>query len=225
MSTITNEPHVNRVRSGSIQGSRTSSINRIESRTDIRHDYGDRDAHNRHENGHWRNPSSASGEPYAELSPVQTPVIRRFDYDTPAIQEVGPQAALPAIPSPIPPPIITVRSEFPALTRSKAQQSLTCIVTIEVPARKYNHAEGVNAVVASEQDPTTGHDAASQYSVDRQQLEIPPPTAARVREREYDWEKEEILAGITENLRMRVENWHGLDFSRYVHTHPQPKSV
>jgi hypothetical protein len=31
----------------------------------------------------------------------------------------------------------------------------------------------------------------------------------------YPYEPPEVLEEITENLRLRVDNWHGLDFSRY----------
>ena len=39
--------------------------------------------------------------------------------------------------SPIPPPTVTVRSEFPTLSRSRQQQSLTCLVTVEVVEGKW----------------------------------------------------------------------------------------
>jgi hypothetical protein len=58
----------------------------------------------------------------------------------------------------------------------------------------------------------------------------PPPTPVTNRDkfrapspehkqRYYPYEPQEDLDEITENLRHRVENWHGLDFSRYAHKH------
>lgn len=41
-----------------------------------------------------------------------------------------------------------------------------------------------------------------------------PPSPAISAPRFFPYESPEVLEEITENLRLRVENWHGLDFSR-----------
>ncbi|EEY22824.1 von Willebrand and RING finger domain-containing protein [Verticillium alfalfae VaMs.102] len=42
-----------------------------------------------------------------------------------------------------------------------------------------------------------------------------PPSPARSAPRFYPYESPEVLEEITESLRNRVDNWHGLDFSRF----------
>lgn len=46
-----------------------------------------------------------------------------------------------------------------------------------------------------------------------------PPSPAQSAPRFYPYESPEVLEEITENLRNRVENWHGLDFNRYGSAH------
>lgn len=208
-STIANDhQHSHRVLSGSVQGSRTSSLTRTDSRTESRGDY--REGNVRYENnGHWRNNSNVSTDNYSDIPPAPTPVQRSYDYELSGNANDSGQTAI--IPAPIPPPTVTVRSEFPTLTRSKVQQSLTCIVTVEVSERKHNHAEGVISASPTQQDqyPTSPVEVGPQHSFDRQDGAAP-----RGRTRDYEPEREEVLAGITEDLRLRVENWHGLDFSK-----------
>ena len=43
---------------------------------------------------------------------------------------------------------------------------------------------------------------------------VPPSSPARSAPRFYPYESAEVLNEMTENLRNRVDNWHGLDFSR-----------
>jgi hypothetical protein len=212
----------NRASTRSRQGSRTSSLNR-ESRTGSRSEMGDSTM--RHENGHWRNNSNMSGGDYVDQPPPPTappPVIRRHEYDYHSMEnESSPRNS---VSNPIPPPSLTVKSEFPTLSRSKVQQSLTCLVTLEVTEKKWqNYADDLPAIPSvptpilydqqyqSPPSPT----GRSQYSFDR-----PDALSGRSRERELEHEREqqELLAGITEELRNRVENWHGLDFNRYFPT-------
>lgn len=132
---------------------------------------------------------------------------RRVDYDVQTMESapMSPKAVLPR--NPIPPPHVSIRSEFPTLNRSRQQQTLTCLVTIEVPDNKWTP------------DPD-----------DLRTAPLPPPPAPRLEDayarppspaqsapKFYPYESPEVLEEITENLRQRVENWHGLDFSRYVY--------
>jgi hypothetical protein len=106
--------------------------------------------------------------------------------------------------NPIPAPIVTVRSEFPTINKSRHQQSLTCLITIEVPDNKWRP------------DP---EDLATTPAIPPLSARVEenfgrPPSPARSTPRFYPYEAPEILEDMTENLRNRVDNWHGLDFSR-----------
>ncbi|KAF8254193.1 hypothetical protein K440DRAFT_656787 [Wilcoxina mikolae CBS 423.85] len=203
----------NRASAQSRQGSRSSSLN-FESRVGARGDMGD--SMLRLENGHWRNNSTLSGGEFTQqLSPIDLPSCRRHDLDFPSND--GDSSPCSSISIPIPPPTLTVKSEFPTLSRSKAQQSLTCLVMLEVPEKKWQTY--VNDVIPAPSVPTAYHQQyqppsptdRSQYSIDRPDL-----TADGLRERDMDNERvQEHIGNITEELRQRVENWHGLDFNRF----------
>ena len=109
--------------------------------------------------------------------------------------------------NPIPAPTVTVRSEFPTLSRSRQQQSLTCLVTIEVPEGKWipdpADIRGAPPVSSAQQGSDT-------YSNNR------PKSPAQSRQVDWPFESTEVLEEITEDLRIRVDNWHGLDFQRYI---------
>lgn len=102
--------------------------------------------------------------------------------------------------NPIPAPIVTVRSEFPTLNRSRQQQSLTCLVTIEVPDGKW-HPDPEDLRHAPPVPPLPQID----------EYEEKEPVA---RPRALSYDAPELLEEITEELRTRVDNWHGLDFQR-----------
>jgi hypothetical protein len=115
---------------------------------------------------------------------------------------VSPRASVTR--NPIPPPSVSVRSEYPTLNRSRQQQTLTCLITIEVPDNKWRP------------DPDDLRSAPPVPSVRTEDTYARPPSPAQSAPRFYPYESPEVLEEITENLRMRVENWHGLDFNRYV---------
>ena len=110
--------------------------------------------------------------------------------------------------NPIPAPAVTVRSEYPTLSRSRQQQSLTCLVTIEVPEGKWSP------------DPADLRGAPVLPPIQQESSYIPPTarpgSPASIRPQPTDWpfESSEHLAEVTEDLRVRVDNWHGLDFQR-----------
>lgn len=104
--------------------------------------------------------------------------------------------------NPIPAPTVTVRSEFPTINRSRQQQTLTCLVTIEVPDNKWRP------------DPEDLQSAPPLAPPPRPEESIRAPSPARSAPRFYPYESAEVLGEQTENLRSRVDNWHGLDFSR-----------
>jgi hypothetical protein len=110
--------------------------------------------------------------------------------------------------NPIPAPTVTVRSEFPTISRSRQQQSLTCLVTIEVPDSKWMPDPGDLQGAAQPQAPPA-RNADDSASVARQ------PSPARTVPRFFPYESPEVLEEMTENLRSRVDNWSGLDFSLF----------
>jgi hypothetical protein len=104
----------------------------------------------------------------------------------------------------IPSPIVTVRSEYPTLTRSRQQQTLTCLVTIEVPEGKWqsqhDEPQGTPPI------PQLPSDSGIGIAIKPRSESLQIPTL---------YESPEVLEEITEELRMRVDNWHGLEFQRF----------
>jgi len=155
-------------------------------------------------NSHTRNDSEATG-PGSSVGYPETAVSgppRRHDYDVQAMETnlASPRASVTR--NPIPSPLVSVRSEFPTLNRSRQQQTLTCLITIEVPDNKWRP------------DPDDLRGAPPMPAARVEESYARPPSPAQSAPRFYPYESPEILEEITENLRMRVENWHGLDFNR-----------
>ena len=150
---------------------------------------------------HSRNESSHTGgsDDYAEPHASNR---QPHSYD---IQSMETALASPrmSVKNPIPAPSVTVRSEFPTLTRSRQQQSLTCLVTIEAPEGKWRPdlADLRGAPNVPPIQPGHNYSRSKSPTQDQQQA---------------DWQTEspEALEEVTEDLRVRVDNWHGLDFSR-----------
>ena len=135
---------------------------------------------------------------------------RRHDYDVQSMETAlsSPRASI--IKNPIPAPTVTVRSEYPTLTRSRQQQSLTCLVTIEVPEGKWRpdpaDLRGAPVLPSVQQDGSTFSNR--------------PVSPAKSQQADWRFESPELLEEITEDLRVRVDNWHGLDFSRHAEIIP-----
>ena len=128
---------------------------------------------------------------------------RRHDYDVQSTETslVSPRGLLK---SPIPAPTVTVRSEFPTLSRSRQQQSLTCLVTVEVVEGKWRpNPEDLRG--APPLPPIAS--GAEHFGRDK--------SPERNRQFDPQYESTEVLDEITEDLHARVDNWHGLDFSRF----------
>ncbi|KAL8920813.1 MAG: hypothetical protein Q9172_004319 [Xanthocarpia lactea] len=134
---------------------------------------------------------------------------RKHDFDVHSMETAlsSPRASMTK--NPVPAPAVTVRSEYPTLSRSRQQQTLTCLVTIEVPDGKWSP------------DPADLRGAPILPPI-QQEPNYPPPAArprspASIRQQPVDWpfESSEHLAEVTEDLRTRVDNWHGLDFQRF----------
>ena len=137
---------------------------------------------------------------------------RRHDYDVHSMETAlsSPRASITK--NPIPAPTVTIRSEYPTLTRSRQQQSLTCLVTIEVPEGKWRpdpaDLRGAPVLPPMQQDSTTSSNR--------------PQSPAKSQQADWAFDTPEVLEEITEDLRVRVDNWHGLDFSRHAATLSAP---
>lgn len=151
--------------------------------------------HLRHNSDNTHSPSVAYSETVVSASQG------RYDYDR-QISELGVTSpALSSVRNPIPSPNVVVRPEFPSLNRSREQQSLTCIVTIEVPDVNWKpNLEDLRRIPS----PTPPEESYTR-----------PPSPAHSAPRQFSYHSPEELLEITEILRNRVENWHGLDFSRF----------
>ncbi|KAL8650895.1 MAG: hypothetical protein Q9210_003558 [Variospora velana] len=134
---------------------------------------------------------------------------RRHDYDVQSMETAlsSPRASMTK--NPIPAPTVTVRSEYPTLSRSRQQQSLTCLVTIEVPEGKWSpdpaDLRGAPVLPPMQQEPNYPPPAPRPGS----------PASSRMQANDWPFESAEHLAEVTEDLRLRVDNWHGLDFQRF----------
>lgn len=124
---------------------------------------------------------------------------RKHDYDLHAMETSVPGIPHKDMKQSIPAPIVTVRSEYPTLTRSRQQQSLTCLVTVEVPEGRW-HAQ-LDEIQKPPPVPPVPADSG---------IGIPAPQKIPI-----VYESAEFLEEITEELRMRVDNWHGLEFQRF----------
>lgn len=157
---------------------------------------------------HLRQETGNNVDEYAPREPQNhNNTGRRHDYDVQSMETAisSPRASITK--NPIPAPTVTVRSEYPTLTRSRQQQSLTCLVTIEVPEGKWRpdpaDLRGAPVLPPAPQDSNT-------FS-ERSNLAKSPATPSQ---NEWQFESNETLDEITEDLRVRVDNWHGLDFQR-----------
>jgi hypothetical protein len=156
---------------------------------------------------HNRSDSEATGVASSGGYPetTQSGPRRAHDYDVQAM-ETSLTSPRSMTRNPIPAPSVTVRSEFPTLSRSRQQQTLTCLITIEVPDNKWRPDP-------EDLPPTTPMPMATPLPRVEEGYQR-PPSPARTVPRFYPYESPDVLEEMTESLRNRVDNWHGLDFSR-----------
>lgn len=154
---------------------------------------------------HVRNDSGATSGPRSsrsrEVLEVQQPQGRRHDYDLQAMEATIPTRHFPK--NPIPTPTVTVRSEFPTLHRSRQQQSITCLVTVEVVDGNWRP------------NPEDIRNQTGSYPSETTDMTSRPPSQRRARAPDMPLEHPDVLARTSEDLRTRVDNWHGLDFARF----------
>jgi hypothetical protein len=163
---------------------------------------------------HTRNDSAGTGmNSIPEYADGPNSTTRRHDYD---VQSMETSLASPrsAVRNPIPAPSVTVRSEYPTITRSRQQQPLTCLITIEIPEGKWRpNPEDVRSRPLMTGGPVSN---AGDFSSIRS-----PVTTNQHSNIQFD--QQPNLDEVTEELHARVDNWHGLDFSRFgklrLHSH------
>jgi hypothetical protein len=182
-------------RHNSHRDSRDSQRLRIE-RLGIGHGQLNGQSHSRNDSG------NASSTDYANEHAGHP---RKHDYDLHAMETSVQAMQVKESKSTIPAPMVTVRSEYPTLNRSRQQQTVTCLVTIEVPEGKWQgqidetpHTPPVPPLPSD-----SGIGIGSMHRKHDTQL---PPVA---------YESPDELEEVTEELRIRVDNWHGLEFQRF----------
>ncbi|KAK5080937.1 hypothetical protein LTR05_008253 [Lithohypha guttulata] len=164
-----------------------------------------------HTRTHSGNASSGDYQPH------DTTTTRRHDYDLHAMEtSVAEQQPHADYKRNLPTPIVTVRSEFPTINRSHHQQSLTCLVTVEVPEVKWRHhredlLQNSTPLVATqglyEQLPPQPL-APAPLQLNRYPQSLKKSSTSSLR-------PSHELNQLTADLRIRVDNWHGLEFSRF----------
>ncbi len=157
--------------------------------------------------GHGRSDSEATGVASSGGYPETTqsgPPPRRHDYDLQAM-ETTPGSPRAITRNPIPAPTVVVRSEFPTINRSRQQQTLTCLVTVEVADNKWRPDPEDLGIP----NPMPQMRIEEAFSPPR-----PPSPARNTRPRFYPYEAPGVLEEMTETLRNKVYNWHGLEFNR-----------
>ncbi|RYC60501.1 hypothetical protein CHU98_g5714 [Xylaria longipes] len=158
--------------------------------------------------GHGRSDSEATGVASSGGYPETTqsgPPPRRHDYDLQAM-ETTPGSPRAITRNPIPAPSVVVRSEFPTINRSRQQQTLTCLVTVEVADNKWRPDPEDLGMLNS----------APQMRVEEVFNPPRPPSPVRqTKPRFYPYEAPGVLEEMTETLRKKVDHWHGLEFNRF----------
>ena len=152
---------------------------------------------------HARNGSAGTG-PSSQGEYPDTHGGRRHDYDVQSMETDLSNHRASITRNPIPPPHVTVRSEYPTLSRSRQSQTLTCLITIEVPEGKWSP------------DPEDLRGAPPLPPLPQEKEVVRAQSPNHNQQGGWQTESSETLEEITEDLRVRVDNWHGLDFSRYV---------
>ena len=158
---------------------------------------------------HRRNESDDTGATSSNhYAATQHTAPRRHDYDVHSMETAVSTSRLLAK-NPIPPPTVTVRTEFPTLTKSRQQQSLTCLVTVEVVEGKWQpNVEDLRNPV-----PVPATVSEVSYAPSKPQPRVEPPAKPQ---RPVDSVHEDShLEEVKESLYKRCENWHGLDFQRF----------
>lgn len=155
---------------------------------------------------HNRDQSAATSINTSNLQEPPPSNLRRHNYDLEAM-EAAMNAPRPQPTAPIPAPQVSVRGEFPSLTKSRQQQSLTCLVTVEVAESKWVYEDPQAAARAPQTHPQVKSPRPAPRQQPRQAPPIQPP-------RRQASSASMVMQTKAQELRRRVDNWHGLDMSR-----------
>lgn len=160
--------------------------------------------------GHGRNTSGDTGM-MSTIAPTtdyaETQHTRRQDFDAQSMRTSS-SAGRRATRNPIPAPTVTVRSEFPTLSKSRQQQSLTCLVTVEVVDGKWQaNAEDMRAASSNQSGPEDMQNKAKSFRSQESHRPIDSVHEA------YSYK--ENLEAAKHELFKRVDHWHGLDVTRF----------
>ena len=161
---------------------------------------------------HGRNQSGDTGMVSAtDYAETHNTSGRRHDYDVQSM-ETSLSSPRHTTRNPIPAPTVTVRSEFPTLSKSRHQQSLTCLVTVEVVDGKWqpNPEDLRSPPPMPATIPEERYDAPTPKPEPKSQ-----PTPEMHRQVDSVHEEAQALERVKEELYNRCENWHGLDFQRF----------
>lgn len=164
-------------------------------------------------NQHSRNNSGNASS--GDYQPQDMSSARRHDYDLHAMEtNVTTEPPTKDYRHVIPSPIVTVRSEFPTINRSQHQQSLTCLVTVEVPEAKWRYDEHSQTPIspAMSQPIQRALQSLAPAPLQPNRYVIPPPQQSTSF---VPPKSSRELNQLTADLKARVENWHGLEFSRF----------
>lgn len=159
--------------------------------------------------GHGRNTSGDTGmvSTIAPTDYAETQHTRRQDYDAQSMRTSS-SAGRRATRNPIPAPTVTVRSEFPTLSKSRQQQSLTCLVTVEAVDGKWQaNPEDMRAAASTQCGPEDMHSKSKSIRSQEQHRPIDSIHEG------YNYK--ESLENLKQDLFKRVDNWHGLDVTRF----------
>ncbi|KAF2420299.1 hypothetical protein EJ08DRAFT_653858 [Tothia fuscella] len=166
---------------------------------------------------HARNDSTGTGVGSIGNSEAHNTSLRKHDYDVQSMETsiVSPRGG---IKNPIPAPSVTIRSEFPTLTRSRTQQSLTCLITVEIPEGIWKPTPEITRPLPSAASAKVSSRGGSQGA---NSLRSPKKTIKESVRSPHG--PQSRLNEITEELHAKVDNWHGLDSSRFgnlrLHSH------
>lgn len=154
---------------------------------------------------HLRSPSGVTGAA-SSTEYTDSQHNRRHDYDVQAMEsDLSPRPAS-AFTHAIPAPTVTIRSEFPTLNRSRQQQPLTCLITVEVPEGSWQPGS---------EDLPQIPETSSHVQIPREDPYMDKRHLSLLDARSIPYEPQENLDEIAEDLRTRVDNWHGLEFDRF----------
>ena len=161
---------------------------------------------------HGRQDSNGTGAVTADTPVSAGMSVRRHpDYDANSIDGESIGSRSHRSKNPIPNPSVVIRSEYPTLTRSRQQQPLTCLVTVEMPEGKWrpdiDDLRSMRPRLSQTLDRNHKHVQSNVSNRSNKSLKQPQPLPEPM-------ESAEELDRVTEELHSRVDNWHGLDFSR-----------